>query len=163
MESLPFKIKKFSYNRYHIEHPKIRGILNLGHIVTRVNKVPDKMIPTHPLPDGIAIAVEYQSIVSFTNLGKKQTPSKNPPSIADIQKSEKQEITGFIIDGESLEPWNEYVLEKPIPRLLKTRTVLVNLEWMINCYDRVGDPAMVVKPNTIHSISNTSTPESGMR
>ena len=50
------------------------------------------------------------------------------------------------------------MLEKPIPRLLKTRTVLVKIELVVDYYDRFGDPALVVKPNTIHSISNTTAP-----
>ncbi len=163
LEPLPFKIKTFGYNRYRIEHPKVSGILNLGHIVTRVSKVPDSMIPNQPLPDGIAVAVEYHPIMSFTNQGHKNAPSQKMPTPQELGTSKKQELTGFIIDAESYEPWNEYVLEKPVPRLLKTRTVLVKIEWVVDCYDRVGDPALVVKPNTIHSISNTDTPESGMR
>ena len=50
IESLPFRIKKFDYNRYYIDHPSIKGILNLANIVNNVGKVPDALIPPNQMP-----------------------------------------------------------------------------------------------------------------
>lgn len=165
VESLPFRIKKFDYNRYYIDHPSIKGILNLGNIVNNVGKVDESMIPPNQMPpEGIAVGLGFQAIVSFTNQGEKHTPSSKLPTPQELAKAKKLELTNYIVNEENYEPWNEYVLagNNP-PKLLKTRTILVKVEWVIDCYNNLGDPYLWANHNTSHSISDVDSPESGMR
>jgi len=164
VEPLPFRIKKFDYNRYYIDHSTIKGILNLGNVVNAVGKVPDSMIPPNQVPpEGIAIGVGYQAIVSFTNQGTKHDPSPELPTPQEITKAEKSELTNYIINENSFEPWNEYVLVGNPPKLMKTKTILMKVEWVVGHYNNLGDPYLWVNHNTSHTISDVDAPESGMR
>jgi len=164
IESLPFRIKKFDYNRYYIDHPTIKGILNVGNIVNNVGKVPDSLIPPDKMPsEGMVVGLSFQAIVSFTNQGDKHTASKELPTPQKVVKMKKQELTSYIVEEENYEPWNQYVLVGEPPKLLKTRTILIKVEWIIDCYNNLGDPYLLVNHNTSHSVSDTDSPESGMR
>ena len=46
---------------------------------------------------------------------------------------------------------------------MKTRTILIKVEWLIDHYNELGDPYLWVKHNTNHSVFNMDIPESGMR
>ena len=164
VDSLPFRVKKFDYNRYYIDHPSIKGILNLANIVSNVGKVPEDMIPPDQIPpEGIVVGVSYQPIVSFTNQSDKHSPSERLPTPQEIAKAKRIELTNYIVNEENYEPWNEYVLTGNPPKLMKTRTILIKVEWIINCYNNLGDPYLWVNHNTNHSISDVDIPESGMR
>ena len=164
IESLPFRIKKFDYNRYYIDHPSIKGILNLANIVNNVGKVPDALIPPNQIPpEGILVGVSYQPVVTFTNQGEKHTRSDTLPTPQETLKMKRLELTNYIVNEENYEPWNEYVLVGTPPKLMKTRTILSKVEWVIGSYNNLGDPYLLVNHNTTHSISDADTPESGMR
>ena len=163
VEQLSFRIKKFDYNRYFIDHSSIKGVLNLGNIVNNVGKVPDNMIPSEQMPpEGMTVGIGYQPIVSFTNQGEKHAPTELP-SGSELATKGKSELTNYIVNEENYEPWNEYVLSTSPPKLLKTRTILTKVEWIIDVYNSLGDPYLLVSHNTNHSISDVDAPESGMR
>ena len=48
-------------------------------------------------------------------------------------------------------------------KLLKTRTILIKVEWVVDVYDNLGDPYLWVNHNTNDSISDVDAPELGMR
>ncbi len=113
--------------------------------------------------EGIAVGLSFQAIVSFTSQGKKHTASQKLPTPQEVAKMKKQELTSYIVEEENYEPWNQYVIVGEPPKLLKTRTILVKVEWVIDCYNNLGDPYLLVNHNTSHSISKVDSPESGMR
>ena len=118
VEPLPFRVKKFDYNRYYIKHLQIKGILNLANVVNHVGKIPDSLIPPpDQIPSGeIAVGLGFQAIVSFTNQGEKHSPT-NIPTPQDTNKAKKIELTNYIIEEQNYEPWNEYVLaDSSLPR-----------------------------------------------
>jgi len=163
VKPLSFRIKKFDYNRYRIDHPDVQGILNLGNVVNAVGKVPDSEIPAEQVPpEGIVIGVGYQAIVSFTNQGKKHNPPSKVLPPQDVGKAKKTELTDFITDENNFEPWNEYVLADNPPKLMKTKTILMKVEWVVDHYNNLGDPYLWVNHDTSHTVSDVGTHESGM-
>ena len=55
------------------------------------------------------------------------------------------------------------VLSTSPSKLLKTRTILIKVEWVVDVYDNLGDPYLWVNHNTNDSISDVDAPELGMR
>ena len=87
-ESCVFRIKKFDYNSYRIDHPQIQGVLRLASIPTDIMKVPDeKFPPDADVPDEAKYILGYQTIVGFTNTGEKKTPTAGKiPPLKELKK-----------------------------------------------------------------------------
>ncbi len=164
IKPLSFRVKKFDYNRYYIDHHDIKGILNVGNILNNVGKVPDEMIPPRQMPsEGIVVGLGFQAVVSFTNQGVRHPGSKKLPLPQEMAKMKKLDLTSYIVEEENYEPWNHYILVGTPPKLLKTRTILIKVEWLLDHYNNLGDPYLLVNHNTSHSVSNVDSPELGMR
>ncbi len=162
VQSIPFRIRNFNYNRYYLNHTQVKGILNIGNIVTNVGQVPENLIPPNQLTqDGPPVGVSYQAIVAFTNQGEKHEPTELPDP-NNLRNARKIELTNYVVNEENFEPWNEYVLTETPARILRTRTILVRVEWVIDVYNNLGDPYLLVNHNTTYSVSNEQAPESGM-
>ena len=164
VKPLPFRVEKFDYNRYYIDHPVIKGVLNVGNLLNNVGKIPDDMIPPNKMPpEGIVVGLSFQSVVSFTNYGERHVGSKKLPLPQEMAKMKKQELTNYLVQEENHEPWNHYVLSNAPQKLLKTRTMLLKVEWLVDYYNNLGDPYLLVNHNTSHSISNIDSPGLDMR
>jgi len=160
--SLEFRIKKLGYNKYQINHSEIKGVLYLANIVTNVGEVPVDMIPEKQRTSNEPpIGLSYQPIVSFINRGKKSSPTETPTRKELIDK-EKLDLTDFIIHEEDVEPWNEYVIQGDPPRILKTRSILNKVQWVVNVYNNLGDPYILANHSTTYSVSVKSSAESGL-
>ena len=162
VQSIPFRIRTFNYNRYYVNHPQVRGILNVANIVTNVGLIPENAIPPNQMPlDGPPVGLGYQPIVAFTNQGETHEPTEQP-NVNNLRNVRRIELTRYIVEEENYEPWNEYVITGNPPRLLRTRTILVRVEWVIDVYNNFWDPYILVNHNTTYSVSNPPAPESGM-
>ena len=154
MNGLPtpviFRVRKFDYNRYSVHHELARGIINFGSIVTDVMEPPNSPTQDGPM-DEPPLAVQSTNIMSFVNLGKKNTPSQ-PVANADLPDTEKIDITGSISDEDRQEPWNEYVLAKDPPLILRTKSTLVKAVVYPNVYNALGDPLLLIKHSDTHSV-----------
>jgi len=160
--SLEFRIKKLGYNKYQINHSEVKGVLYLANVVTNVGEVPIDMIPEKQRTSNEpAVGISYQPIVSFINKGKKFSPTELPTRKELIDKK-KVDLTDFITHEEDVEPWNEYVLQGDPPRILKTRTILIKVQWIVDVYNNLGDPYIIANHNTTYSVSVKNAPESGM-
>jgi len=136
----------------------------LGDVVNAVGKVPNSAIPAEQMhPEGIVIGVSYQAIVSFANQGKKHDPPSKTLSPHEVRQAKRMELTDYVIGENNFEPRNEYVLAGDPPRLVKTKTILMKVEWVIDHHDDAGDPYLWANHDAGHTVSDVDTPESGMR
>ena len=148
--SLEFRIKKLDYNKYQINHSEVKGVLYLANVVTNVGEVPADMIPEKQrISNEPSVGISYQPIVSFINKGKKSSPTELPTHKELIDK-EKVDLTDFITHEEDVEPWNEYVIQGDPPRILKTRTILSKVQWVVAVYNNLGDPYILANHNTTY-------------
>lgn len=159
--SVPFKVKKFDYNRYYIKYDGIKGILNLASIVVDVVEPPPNFKITNPTNETI-VGIQLISVVSFTNQGTKIKPTR-PPTQEDVLKGDSIDITGYIIDEEKQEHWNEYVLARSPSEILKTKTTLVRLSLVKDKDDGAGNPLFNVNHNTVHAVFRHPASEAGSR
>jgi len=157
-----FKIKKLQYNSYEIDHVEIKGTLRLLNIPTNVMEVPEKLVPPEQRqPDVPTILVGSQTIVAFSNRGKKKEPSLKIPSRNEMKTAKRVDLTSYIID-QPFEPWNEIIVQGDPLLLLKHRTILAKLEWYSEYTNQLGDPYLWANHNTTQSTSIAKTGESGM-
>jgi len=160
--SLQFRIKGLNYNKYLISHPQVKGVLYLTNVVTNIGEVPADLIPaTQRISNDPQVGVSYQPIVAFINQGKK-FPATELPNRAEIVNKEKIDLTDFIVREEDYEPWNEYVIQGDPPRILKTKTILTQVNWVTEIYNNLGDPYILANHNTTYTVSVKSSAESGL-
>ena len=163
-ESLLFRVKKFEYNSYRIDHTIVKGILRVANIPTDILRIPDDQFPASAdIQEEQKHVVLYQSIVSFTNRGDKQEPSNPQPQKNDFDNSKRKELTNYLQDEQTFEPWNEYVIQGENPKLLRARTVLSKAVWYPDFINKIGDPYIWAYHNTTLSVSDDPTPEIGMK
>ena len=157
-----FRVKTFDYNSYYIKHTQVEGVLKIATIPTDIMLIPDdKFPPTADIQEEQKYVLGYHSIVAFTNLKKKEQPSEIPKK-DELKKRRKFELTNYMIQEQTFEPWNEYVIQGSSPKLLKTRTILAKIEWYPDITNKLGDPYIWANHNTTFTISSTDVPESGL-
>lgn len=157
-----FKIKKLQFNTYEIDHSEIKGTLRLINIPSNIMEIPEKLIPPQARNPGLPnLMTGNQTIVAFSNKGKKKESSLKLPNRQEMISAKREDLTSFIIDN-PFEPWNEFLIQGNPPILLKTRTILAKLEWFPEYVNKLGDPYLWANHNTTDSVSITKTGESGM-
>lgn len=158
-----FRIKKFQYNTYEIQHPVVVGTLRLANILTNVMEIPQEQIPPQARTKGVpTYAVGGQTVVSFTNRGKKKEPSLKIPTNEELRKNAKvEELTSFIVD-QPFEPWNEYIVQGNPPISLKVRNIMNRLEWYTEYTNQLGDPFLWANQNSSHNVTIASAGEAGL-
>jgi len=76
-----FKIKKLQYNTYEIDHSEIKGSLRILNIPNNIMEVPEKFIPPQARNPGLpSFMTGNQTIIAFSNKGKKNEPSLKLPN-----------------------------------------------------------------------------------
>ncbi|MGC1929413.1 MAG: hypothetical protein WA667_10600 [Candidatus Nitrosopolaris sp.] len=156
-----YKIRKFHYNTYEIDHPEIKGQLRLISIPVNIFEVPDDLLPKDAKSEFPIYVISYQSIVGFVNTGERKHPPMPPPPNFDLRNAKKTDITSFMIDQQD-EPWNEFILQGDPPIMIRTRTILAKLEWIREYTDLMGDPSLWTNHNTAHSVGFAPVGEGGM-
>jgi len=154
-----FRIKKLQYNTYEVQHQKVKGHLRLINIPVTIAEIPrEHSTQNTTISDLPPLMVAAQPISSFVNRGDKNTPSN--VSMADLNRANKIDITNHILQDESYEPWNEFILAGSPPTLVRTRTILTKLEWLPDHNDMFGDPSLLTSHNTMQSVSLVSAVDS---
>lgn len=157
-----FRIKKLEFNTYEVDNPNVKGTLRLVSIPMNILEIPDNLIPPERLTPGLpAYAIAAQTLVGFTNKGKKGQPSTKVWLPDEIKKAKKIDITSFAQDS-AFEPWNEFVVQGNPPILVKQRTILTKLEWIMNETNQFGDPFLWANTNTSSSVSVPESGEAGL-
>ncbi len=164
-DSILFKVKKFEYNMYKIEHPSVKGFLRVANIPINILKVRDEKFANVPnmvnIPDHMRYFISYHPMVGYVNQGEKIKSAKRwQPQF--INSSKKQDLFSYIIKEQTDEPWNEYVLQGETPVMLRTKTTL-NTAYLYPEYSNdLGDPIIHAIHNTSISVSVDSNAEAGM-
>lgn len=157
-----FRIKKFQFNTYEINHPTVKGTLRIANIPTNIVEIPDRFIPAEARNEDLpSYMIGYQAIVAFSNPGEKKEPSRQIPDVAGLKKARKMELTSYILD-QPFEPWNEYIIQGDPPVLIKTRTILAKVEWYIDYTNSLGDPYLRANHNTTVSASRVEAGDAGL-
>lgn len=155
-----FRVRKFDYNRYSVHHDLARGIISAGNIVTEVLEPPENSLEIGPMNEP-QLAIHTINVMSFINLGKKNAPN---PHIIDISSPEveKIDITRSIPDEDRQEPYNEYVVAKDPPLILRTKSLLLKVVVCPNLYNEMGDPVLIIKQSHAHSVHKSMAPEANI-
>ncbi len=165
MVPLLFKVKKFEYNTYKIEHNTVKGFLRVGNIPNNILKISDDKLANMPagtkVPENMKYLISYQGIVGFVNHGEKKKPTK-PWRPEYIDSKKKQDLFGYIINEQTFEPWNEFVIQGESPVLVRTKTTLTNAYLYPDYYNNSGDPIIHAMHNTSLSVSSDTNAEAGM-
>ena len=162
-DAVLFKVKKFQYNTYKIEHSHVNGTLCIASIPTGVRKIPQNILrqTNVPVPEESKYMVSYQSIVSFVSSGGKIKDAK-PWKIEYAKSERRDELFDYIVKEQISEPWNEYVISESSPALLRTKTTLANAYTYVGFADGAGDPVINVQHSTTLSVSTGANVEHGM-
>lgn len=156
-----FKIRKLQFNTYEIDHPEIKGQLRLITIPVNLYEVPKSQLPPNANTGGLPVfMVGSQSIAGFSNKGKRYTP--NPQTQENMGKAPRIDLTNFVVQEQTFEPWNEFVIQGKPPLIVKLRTILTCVEWFQGLTNPVGDPALNALSDVTHSVSVAPTGEAGM-
>lgn len=165
MDSLLFRVKKFEFNKYKIDHPSVKGFLRVANMPNIILKIKDEKLQNLPPNVNMSInakfLVSYQGIVGFVNFGEKKQ-SEKPWRTEYINSDIKQDLFGYIDTQQTDEPWNEFVIQGEKPILIRTKTVLTNAFLYPGFYNSMGDPIIHALHNTSISISEESNAEAGL-
>lgn len=152
-----FKVKKLLYNTYDIAHPKIKGQF-------RVITVPQNFIQlTKKIQPGGSranMAVSSQTLVGFSNRGKKLTPTSTLVTPEIVSSAKKEDLTRFYENAN--EPWNEFILQGTPPLLVRLKTILTRVEWLTEHVNSQGDPVLWANTNVSIDVFEENTGESGL-
>ena len=152
-----FKIKKIRYNTYDVQHSKVRGQLRTITIPNNFLQLPHKFSSSSGLP---SVALASQTLVSFTNFGKKQVPTTPNVTPEIMATSNKTDLTRFCEN--SYEPWCEFVLQGDPPLLVRIKTVLTRVDWLVDHVSYSGDPFLWAYSNTSLEVFQENDTESGL-
>ena len=160
-EALLYRTKTFEYNRYHMDHPDVKGILRLATIpvdVIRVDK--SKVQPGFVIDDGGSeYIVSTNTTVMFVNRGEKKTPTNNAE---DASTSKKVSILQYVVKEQTDEPWCEYVVQDRPGELLRIRTILTDVYYYPGVITSIGDPFIRARHATSIAVTDNVAAESGM-
>lgn len=157
-----FRIRKFQYSTYEIDHPQVKGTLRIANIPTNILEVPETMLPPQARGTGIpTYMIGGQALVAFTNSGQKQEPSRQPLTPEMMKTARKVELTNYVTD-QSSEPWNEILVSGNPLMLIRMRTILARVDWFPDHINPLGDPSLWAYHNTTQSVSVADTGESGL-
>ncbi len=156
-----FRIKRLQYNLYEVENANVTGQLRLITIPVNILEVPEHMLPQGVVRAEPVFAINSQSIVGFTNRGRKLEPSAVIVNQQQIQAARKLDLTPSIQEGQ-YEPWNEFVVQGDPPVVIKARTILTKLEWLRDYTSPLGDPFLWAQHSTTNSVSIASAGEAGL-
>ncbi len=157
-----FRIRRFQYSTYEIEHPEVIGTLRIANIPTNILEVPQEMLPQQARGAGVpTYMIGGQTLVAFTNRGQKKEPSTELLTPERMQTARRVELTTFVGD-QSAEPWNEYVVQGNPPILIRMRTILARLDWYPQFTNHLGDPSLWAHQNTTQNVSVAETGEAGL-
>ena len=157
-----FRIRKFQYSTYEIDHPQVKGTLRIANIPTNILEVPEEMLPPQARGTGIpTYMVGGQAIVAFTNRGTKKEPSLHALTPELMQTARKVELTNYVTD-QSSEPWNEILVSGNPPILVRMRTILAKVDWFPDHTNQLGDPSIWAYHNTTQSVSIADSGEAGL-
>lgn len=159
-----FRIKKLEFSTYEVDGSNIKGQLRLVGVPQNVMEVPDVLIPPQmeKTPGLPVVVIASQTLISFTNRGKKGKPATKQLTPDEIRRAKKFDLTAYVIQDSAHEPWNEFILEGDPPILLRLRTVLTKLEWIVDEYNYLGDPSLRANSAITHSVSIASAGETGL-
>ncbi len=162
LPALLYRTKKFEMNRYVISHGKVDGVLRVANIPTDILKIDKSKVP-----EGVLINADNDLIlgstpvVTFANRAEKRRP-RPPPGPSQLQSSEKMDLMDYIIDEQSHEPWNEYVVQDDPPKTLRVKTVLTGVFYYPDFDTPVGDPLIEALHSPNISVAANIAPESGL-
>jgi hypothetical protein len=158
-----FKVKKLNYNTYEIDHSEIKGTLRIIAIPVNILEVPSESLPLSAKTSGLPVfMLATQVVTGFSNRGKRYEPKFSPMTQADYNKAKRTDLTNYVIQEQSYEPWNEFVIQGTPPILVRTRTILTKVEWLEGFTNPIGDPALSTNHSTTHSVSVASAGEAGL-
>ena len=162
MPDLLYRVKSFEANRYVVEHPSVNGIIKIATMPTDVLHVDPTKLPANiPFDPMNPYIVGSRSVVTFVNRKKKQRPT-DVPDPANMHKYKKAALLGHIVAEQTLEPWNEYVVEGEPPKILRIRTIMTNAYWYPDFVTPTGNPLVRLQYNTSISVTDAAAPETGM-
>ena len=99
-------------------------------------------------------------MVTFVNKTKKK-----PPSSHDRRQGQPVKKTGlfdYIVEEQTHEPWNEYVIQDGRNRSLRVRTILTDVSYYDDIVDPMGDPVLETKRIYTTVVTTKASSESGM-
>ena len=152
-----FRVKKFQYSTYEVQHSEITGTLRLANIPSNIVERAGYGHKGHNRPE---YGVAGQVIMGFSNKGEKRKLVPTPTPV-ELRDAEKQDLTQHILDN-PFEPWNEYVVEGDPPFIVGTRTILANLEWYVDYTNELGDPLLWASQNTMVRASRSDVADAGL-
>lgn len=152
-----FKVRKLVFNTYDIVHPQIKGQFRVITIPLNFIQLAKKIQPGSGSPN---MGTSSQTLVSFTNKGKKLTPTKTVVTPQVVTTAKKENLTKFYENAN--EPWNEFILQGTPPLLVRIKTVLTRVEWLTEHVNLQGDPVLWANTNVSLDVSEDNTGESGL-
>lgn len=156
-----FKIKKLHFNTYEIDHSEIKGQLRLVTLPLNLLEVPADQLPPNANTGGMPVfMVGSQTLAAFSNKGKRHPI--NVQTADNVNKAKRIDLTNFVVQEQSYEPWNEFVIQGNPPLIIKLRTIMTRVEWLQGLTNPIGDPALNTNSDTTHSVSIAATGEAGM-
>ena len=83
-----YRTKTFEYNRYHIDHPDVKGILRLATVPVDVIRVDKSRVPQgFTLADDNEYIVSTTTAVMFVNRGEKKHRQKSRATCRRTKRS----------------------------------------------------------------------------
>ena len=155
-----YRTKTFEYNRYHIDHPDVKGVLRLATIPVDVIRMDKSKIPEgFVVEDGNEYIVSTSTTIMFVNWGKKKMPTE---ITGKLSSHKKVSILQYSIKEQADEPWCEYVVQDRPSELLRIRTILTDVYYYPDIITSIGDPCMTTKHSINIAVTDNIAPESGM-
>lgn len=160
LPALLYRTKKFEMSRYVINHGSVNGVLRVANIPTDIVKTDNKIPAGVRINEDPGLILSSVPVVTFLNRGNKRSPRL--PNPAQLQSSEKVGLVNYILQEQSHEPWNEYVVQDDPPKILRVKTILTDIYYYPNFDTPIGDPLIEVRHNPNIAVMSSTTPESGL-
>lgn len=155
-----YRTKTFEYNRYHIDHPDVEGVLRLATIPVDVLRMDKSKVPQgFVIEDNNKYIVSTNTTVMFVNRGKKKTPTTID---GELSSHRKVSILPYSVKEHADEPWCEYVVQDRPKELLRIRTILTDVYYYPDIITSIGDPCISANHSVSIAVTDNVAPESGM-
>lgn len=162
LPALLYRTKKFEMSRYVINHGEVNGVLRIANIPTDILKADQNKPPASGLINiDQELILSTVPVVTFLNRGKKRRP-RLPNNPNQIKTSRKVGLVDYIVQEQSNEPWNEYVVQDDPPKILRIKTVLTDVYYYPDFDTPIGDPIIGAMHNPNIGVTSNTVPESGL-
>jgi len=143
-KEVEFRVRKEDWSKYEILQG--RGVIWVRIILIKLHELSGSAPPSGSHATPVYEGQNQLLVTSFFHPELRTTDS----SKMSVIPNEEIQAKGADIPFQTLdEPWNEYLVAGPKPRLIQSKCVATRVHYLADRFNKIGDPAVWVEAGIV--------------